>query len=276
MANAELDSHFPETAKLLWVMERLRDPETGCPWDREQNFETIVPYTIEEAYEVADAIMKNDMAEIKDELGDLLFQVVFYAKLGQECAEFDFEAIAKNVADKLIRRHPHVFADTQINTEEQLNDNWEAIKKQERLAKGQDNDTSILANIPAGMAPMKRAVKLQKRCAKVGFDWNDKQQVADKIHEEINEVLEAHNNPSKTHRDVEEEVGDLLFAVLNLARHSKVDPDVALIKANNKFERRFRQVEVQADQTSGLKSMSLVQMEALWQAVKQQESEDVK
>lgn len=271
----KLDSHFPETAKLLWVMDKLRDPETGCPWDREQNFETIVPYTIEEAYEVADAIMKNDMTEIKDELGDLLFQVVFYAKLGQERAEFDFEAIAKNVAEKLIRRHPHVFADTEINSEDQLNDNWEAIKKQERQAKGKDSDASILANIPSGMAPMKRAVKLQKRCAKVGFDWDYKQQVADKIHEEVDEVLEAHANPGKTHIDVEEEVGDLLFAVLNLARHSKVDPDVALIKANNKFERRFRQVEARADQTGGLKSMSLTQMEALWQAVKKHEAEDV-
>lgn len=258
--------HFPGVERILWVMEQLRHPIDGCPWDRKQTFETIVPYTLEEAYEVADAIAKGDMADIKDELGDLLFQVVFYAQLGAEQNAFDFDAIAEQIAEKLIRRHPHVFADASINTQEQLDDTWEDIKRQERLAKGQVQDQSILANIPTGMAPMKRAIKLQKRCAKVGFDWPDKGPVADKIQEEIQEVLEAvqEENPD----NIEAEIGDLLFATLNLARHCKVDPDVALIRANQKFEKRFRQVEELANKESDLKALSLIQMEALWQQVK--------
>lgn len=271
--------HFPGVERILWVMEQLRHPVHGCPWDKEQTFETIVPYTIEEAYEVADAIMQGDIAEVKDELGDLLFQVVFYARLGEEQSAFDFDAIASQIAEKLIRRHPHVFSDAQIQTEEQLNTNWEAIKRQERLANGQDSDDSILANIPSGMAPMKRAIKLQKRCAKVGFDWPDKQQVVAKINEEVEEVLEAVAakeqglEPVKAQQDIESEIGDLLFAILNLARHCKVDPDVALIKANQKFESRFRMVEQMANQQAGLPSLSLEEMETLWQQVKKLKSE---
>lgn len=263
------NQQFPGVERILSVMEQLRHPIKGCPWDREQTFETIVPYTIEEAYEVADAIVRGDLNDIKDELGDLLFQVVFYAQLGQEQQAFDFDAIADQVAEKLIRRHPHVFADGHIDTEEELNNNWEAIKRQERQAKGQEEDPSILANIPAGMAPMKRAVKLQKRCAKLGFDWPDKAQVVDKIHEEIVEVMEAVDAQQQT--NIESEIGDLMFAVLNLARHCKVDPDVALIKASQKFEKRFRRVEEMAEKEAGLQKMSLVKMEALWQLAKQSE-----
>lgn len=261
---------FPGVARILWVMEQLRHPVTGCPWDNAQSFETIVPYTIEEAYEVADAIVSGDLNDVKDELGDLLFQVVFYAQLGKEQDAFDFDAIAAQVADKLIRRHPHVFADATIHTEAELNANWEAIKQQEREQQGKADDKSILANIPAGMAPMKKAVKLQKRCTKVGFDWPDKAQVAAKIHEEINEVLEAVELGEQTH--IEEEIGDLLFAVLNLARHTSTDPEVALIKANQKFERRFRAVERKANAGIGLLHMDLDAMETLWQEVKHHEA----
>lgn len=267
------DTQYPGVARILWVMEQLRHPVTGCPWDKQQTFETIVPFTIEEAYEVADAIAEGDMADIKDELGDLLFQVVFYAQLGDEQQAFDFDAIADHVAEKLIRRHPHVFSDTDINNEEELNATWDAIKQQEREAQGKTQDTSVLANIPKGMAPLKRAVKLQKRCAKVGFDWDDKTQVVDKIHEELDEVLEATQQQNVD--AITEEVGDLLFATLNLVRHCKVDPEQALLLANRKFEQRFRQVELMANQEAGLEAMSLEELEHLWQQVKKQEKAGV-
>ncbi|BDX05539.1 nucleoside triphosphate pyrophosphohydrolase [Planctobacterium marinum] len=268
------NQEFPGVARILWVMEQLRHPVSGCPWDKEQTFDSIVPFTIEEAYEVADAIAEGNMADIKDELGDLLFQVVFYAQLGQEQAAFNFDQIAEHVAEKLIRRHPHVFSDSQIKTEEELNANWEAIKQRERQEQGKVEDGSILANIPKGMVPMKRAIKLQKRCAKVGFDWHDKQQVADKIQEEIAEVIEACEQQDS--EALSEEVGDLLFATLNLARHCNVDPEHALLKANRKFERRFRQVEelATAQQEQGLQAMSLQELELLWQQVKVTEKQD--
>ena len=259
-------ANFPGVARILWVMEQLRHPDTGCPWDKQQTFETIIPYTIEEAYEVADAILNGDLDNVKDELGDLLFQVVFYARLGEEQQAFNFDQIADQVAEKLIRRHPHVFADADFKTEAELNANWDAVKQQERENKNVAMDSSILANIPAGMAPMKKAVKLQKRCAKVGFDWPDKQQVSAKIEEEIAEVLEAAADNDKS--AMQEEVGDLLFAALNLARHCDVDPDLALMQANKKFEARFRKVEQLAAQQQGLEHMSLDAMESLWQAVK--------
>ena len=262
---------FPGVARILWVMEQLRDPINGCPWDKEQTFETIIPYTIEEAYEVADAIVQGDLADVKDELGDLLFQVVFYARLGEEQQAFDFDAIADQVADKLIRRHPHVFGDATFHTEAELSKNWESIKQQERKAKGQSQDQSILANISSGLPPMKRAVKLQKRCGKVGFDWPEKRAVAAKIEEEVHEVLEATEHKSQV--DVEEEIGDLLFAVLNLARHCQVEPELALIKANNKFEQRFRTLE-QLAAPEKAEQLNLAQLEALWQQVKSQEAAD--
>lgn len=258
--------------RLLWVMERLRSPDGGCPWDREQTFETIVPYTIEEAYEVADAIEKGDMDEIKDELGDLLFQVVFYAQMGKEQSEFDFDGVASAIADKLIRRHPHVFADATDTSEQALSANWEAIKQQERAEKGQDEDASVLANVPAGMAPLMRAVKLQKRCAKVGFDWPEASHVVDKIHEEIEEVMAEARQKQPDQAAVEDEIGDLLFAVVNLSRHLQVDPETALRKANRKFEARFRGVEaIVAKHHAVISDATLEEMEAAWQCIKDAE-----
>lgn len=263
--------NYPEVERLLWVMEQLRDPHTGCPWDREQDFATIVPYTIEEAYEVADAIEHGTMADIQDELGDLLFQVVFYAQLGKEQEAFDFEAIAKAVSDKLIRRHPHVFADGTAQSESELNQQWDSIKQQERAERGEDEDTSVLANVPRGMAPLMRAHKLQKRCAKVGFDWPDYQPVMDKVQEEIEEVRIEAERSEVDQQALEEEVGDLLFAVVNLARHLNVDAERALRSANHKFEHRFRAVEKHFERSDKpLSDASLDEMEAIWQRVKKQ------
>ncbi|WP_416307749.1 nucleoside triphosphate pyrophosphohydrolase [Neptunicella sp. SCSIO 80796] len=260
---------FPNLQKLLEVMQRLRDPEDGCPWDRKQSFQSIVPFTIEEAYEVADAIEHGSMEDIKDELGDLLFQVVFYAQLGQEQNEFDFEAVAGAIVDKLIRRHPHVFADAEIDCEAQLNRHWDKIKQQERLSQGKASDNSVLANIPAGMAPLMRANKIQKRCAKVGFDWPELAPVVDKIHEEIDEVMQEVNQPKMDQQAVEEEMGDLLFAVVNLSRHLKVEPETALRKANHKFEQRFRAVEQHFIQRDlAIEQATLDEMEDVWQRVK--------
>lgn len=261
--------HSSQLERLLAVMARLRDPDTGCPWDKQQSFASIVPYTLEEAYELADAIEHGTMADIQDELGDLLFQVVFYAQLGKEQGDFDFAAVAATVADKLIRRHPHVFADAQIDSEAQLNVAWDKIKQEEKRQQGKDQDDSILANVPPGMAPLMRAHKLQKRCARVGFDWPEVGPVVDKIHEEIGEVM-AEVEAEQVNQDaVEEEIGDLLFAVVNLSRHLKVDAETALRKANHKFEQRFRGVEKQfKDQSQSIADASLEEMEAVWQQVK--------
>lgn len=264
------DQSYPQVARLLSIMQQLRDPEGGCPWDLQQNFASIVPYTIEEAYEVADAIEQGDMKEVQDELGDLLFQVVFYAQLGKEQGDFDFEAIAKSISDKLVRRHPHVFGEQNGRDAGQVKQQWEQIKRQERRDKGQDNDTSILAHIPAGLAPLVKAEKLQKRCAKVGFDWPEASQVVGKIHEEIDEVQQELAQAVLNQPAVQEEVGDLLFAVVNLARHLNVNPDQALRQANNKFEQRFRGVEqILRQQALPVEQASLEQMEAAWQQVKQ-------
>lgn len=260
---------FPQVTRLLSIMAKLRDPESGCPWDKKQTFASIVPYTVEEAYEVADAIEHGNMQDIKDELGDLLFQVVFYAQLGKEQGDFDFEAVAEAVADKLTRRHPHVFADAQINSEAELNVAWDNIKAQERLQNGEAQDDSILANVPKGMAPLMRAHKLQKRCAKVGFDWPEVAPVVDKIHEEILEVMQEVEAEEVDQAAVEEEIGDLFFAVVNLSRHLKVDAETALRKANHKFEQRFRKVEqVFNDKNQPMSDASLDEMEAVWQKIK--------
>ena len=271
-----VDSTNPQLERLLWVMDKLRDPEGGCPWDLEQDFASIVPHTLEEAYEVADAIENGSMDDVKSELGDLLFQVVFYARLAKEEQLFDFEGIAESIAEKLIRRHPHVFGSESEKSADKsdLNAQWEKIKQQEREAAGKVNDNSILANIPKGMAPLTKAFKLQKKCAKVGFDWPELPPVVDKIHEEIEEVLAELNAESIDQVAVEDEVGDLLFAVVNLARHAKVDPERALRKANHKFETRFRQVEQQLSLDFGaVENCSLEQMENAWQHVKQIEKE---
>lgn len=274
------DKNISQLTRLLAIIQQLRDPITGCPWDQQQSFESIVPHTIEETYEVVDAILSGNMHDIKDELGDLLFQIVFYAQLAKEQGDFDFEDIAQVISDKLIRRHPHVFdvsgvteltTQNKLRTQDELNNQWEQIKAQEQAAKNQEPDISVLANIPQGMTPLLRAQKIQKKCSKVGFDWTELAPVVDKIHEEIEEVLAEVNVLEPNQQAVEEEIGDLLFAVVNLARHTSVNAETALIKANRKFEKRFRLVE-QAIESQGLsmQSANTQQMEAAWQQIKKQ------
>lgn len=268
-------------ADLLEVMKALRDPDSGCPWDLKQSFQSIVPHTLEEAYEVADAIYRNDMVDIKEELGDLLFQVVFYSQLGQEQGAFHFDEVAAAMAQKLIRRHPHVFSPSVQDTNDSLaddvlNQQWDAIKQQERTQKAVlgnvPTEASILANIPVGLSPLIRASKIQKKCANVGFDWPEIPPVVAKVHEEIDEVLEAHQQPQRSQSHVEEEIGDLLFAVVNLSRHLSVDPERALQLANNKFIKRFQGVEKYITENHGtLDQTSLEEMESAWGKVKQTE-----
>jgi ATP diphosphatase len=274
------NKNINQLTRLLAIMQQLREPITGCPWDQQQSFESIIPHTIEETYEVVDAILSGNMHDIKDELGDLLFQIVFYAQLAKEQGDFDFEDIAQAISDKLIRRHPHVFdvsdgteltTQNKLKTQDELNNQWEQIKAQEQAAKNQEPDISVLANIPQGMTPLLRAQKIQKKCSKVGFDWTELAPVVDKIHEEIEEVLAEVNVLEPNQQAVEEEIGDLLFAVVNLARHTSVNAETALIKANRKFEKRFRLVE-QAIESQGLsmQSANTQQMEAAWQQIKKQ------
>lgn len=260
--------------RLLSIMQQLRDPEHGCPWDLKQDFHSIVPHTIEEAYEVADAIAKGDPAAIQDELGDLLFQVVFYALLGREQGWFGFADIASGVADKLVRRHPHVFAGMEAGDEKALKAQWETIKRTEREEKAVGNGApaSVFADVPSNLPGLLQALKLQKRCASVGFDWDNLDDVMAKVREELDEVKEE-LQPAEVPVDaakVEEEIGDLLFAVVNLSRHAKVNPETALRKANQKFTRRFQYIERQVDAAHGrLQDYSLDQLEALWQQAKQ-------
>lgn len=243
-------------------MALLRHPEQGCPWDLKQNFSTIAPYTIEEAYEVADAITRNDLTDLKDELGDLLLQVVFHARMAEELGEFDFGDVVQAICDKMIRRHPHVFGDIDVSGEDQVKDNWESIKAAERQAKG-EQDASALAGISGGLPAMTQAIKLGKKASKVGFDWPNVDGVLDKVHEEVDELkveLESGDREKE-----QAEFGDLLFAMMNYARHRKIDPDMALRAASLKFEQRFRQMETDV---SELSSMSLDEMEAAWQRAK--------
>lgn len=233
--------------RLLQIMARLRDPESGCPWDLEQNFETIAPYTIEEAYEVADAIARQDLSALKDELGDLLLQVVFHAQMAAESRDFSFDDVAHAISDKMERRHPHVFGDA-------LTLDWEGIKEEERQALG---DPSALAGVALGLPALLRAEKLQKRAARTGFDWPDPNGARAKVIEEIAEI-DAARDPDA----LEDEMGDLLFAVVNWARKLGVDPEAALRRGNRKFEQRFRQIETMGG--AGFSALSLTQKESLW------------
>lgn len=261
---------------LLAVMARLRDPLRGCPWDVAQTFATVAPYTIEEAYEVADAIERGAMSELRDELGDLLLQVVFHARMAEEAGAFAFPDVVAAINTKLIRRHPHVFADeaARSDADAQLQ-HWEAMKKAEREAAG-DADTSALAGIARGLTEWQRATKLQKRAAAVGFDWPGFAPVIDKLHEEINEVrvefAAREGGDAAAQARLQDEIGDLLFVCANLARHAKVDPGAALRGANAKFERRFRAMEAAAA-TAGtpLESLDLGAQDALWDAAKRAE-----
>jgi MazG family protein len=254
---------------LLAIMQRLRDPERGCPWDVEQSFATISPYTIEEAYEVAGAIEDKDWPALKDELGDLLFQVVFHAQMAAERGLFDFGDVVAAVTDKMVRRHPHVFGDLAgIDTAEAQVTAWEEHKARERAAKP---DASLLDDVPRALPALLRAVKLQKRAARVGFDWDSTDKVLEKLLEEAQEITDAQASGAPPAK-IEEELGDLLFVVANLARHLKVDPETALRGANEKFSRRFRFIE-QSLRTEGKTpaSATLDEMEALWQKAKAEE-----
>ncbi|SBV42845.1 nucleoside triphosphate pyrophosphohydrolase [Xanthomonas translucens pv. graminis] len=258
---------------LLEIMARLRDREHGCPWDLEQDFASIAAYTIEEAYEVADAIDRNDLVELKDELGDLLLQVVFHAQMAREQGAFGFDDVVTAICDKMVRRHPHVFGDSQVADAEQQMLNWEQIKRNERAAAGK-TDRSALAGIARGLPEWQRAVKLQARAARVGFDWPQPEPVLDKVQEELEEVRAefARGAVQDSQARLQDEIGDLLFVCANLARHAQVDVGAALRHANQKFERRFRAMEQLAQHDGGaLDGLSLQQQEAYWQRAKRQE-----
>lgn len=257
--------------ELLAVMERLRHPQQGCPWDKEQNFSTIAPYTLEEAYEVADAIAREDMAELREELGDLLFQVVFHAQMAREAGHFEFSDVVRAIVEKMVRRHPHVFGDVQVADAEEQTRRWEAQKAQERAAKAQQVAPSVLDGVAVALPALVRAEKLQKRAARVGFDWPDVQGPLSKVREEIAEV-EAEISGAAPQEVVTEEIGDLLFAVVNLARHAGVDAEAALRAGNLKFERRFRAVEAAlAAAGKTPQQAGLDEMDALWDSVKREE-----
>ena len=263
-----------DIAGLLAIMARLRDPEGGCPWDVRQTFRTIAPYTIEEAYEVADAIDRGDMDDLRDELGDLLLQVVFHARMAQEQGAFAFADVVDAISDKLRRRHPHVFAGGPVgDAEAQLRD-WEALKRSEREAAG-NTDQSALAGISSGIPEWQRATRLQARAARVGFDWPGPGPVIAKLHEEIEEVRDefaavaADPRDEAAHDRLEDELGDLLFVCANLARHAGVDPGNALRRANAKFERRFRAMETMAaEDGTSLAGLSLDAQDAYWNRAK--------
>ncbi|QDA56784.1 nucleoside triphosphate pyrophosphohydrolase [Thermomonas aquatica] len=262
--------------RLLEIMAALRDPQTGCPWDVEQSFATIAPYTIEEAYEVADAIDRGDMGDLKDELGDLLLQVVFHARMAQEQGAFAFADVVDAICDKMTRRHPHVFAGASVEDAEQQTKAWEEHKRAERAARG-ESDTSALAGISRGLPEWQRAVKLQHKAAKVGFDWPAPAPVLEKLHEEIEEVraefaaVAADPDDAAAHDRLEDEIGDILFVCANLARHAKVDFGAALRRANHKFERRFRAMEALAAADGGLAGQSLEAQDRYWVRAKQAE-----
>jgi MazG family protein len=272
---AKTDDHAANpgdaTGELLAIMRKLRDPVGGCPWDLEQNFATIAPYTIEEAYEVSDAIDRGDLKGLKDELGDLLLQVVFHAQMAKEEGHFAYEDVVRAICDKMIRRHPHVFGAGDAKTPDGVRKAWDDIKREERAAKGlDDKDKSLLGDVPGALPALTRAVKLQNRAAEVGFDWPSAVSVIDKIREESAELADAYGTgePEK----IAEEYGDLLFVMANLARHLKIDPEAALRAANAKFVRRFEAIE-ESLKAAGvpIEEASLEEMEALWQAAKRAE-----
>lgn len=254
--------------RLLEIMARLRDPETGCPWDIEQEFGSIAPYTVEEAYEVADAIERQDWDDLRGELGDLLLQTVFHARIAEDRDLFDFDDVARAICDKMIARHPHVFgSESRDKTPAQQTADWEAIKAAERAGKA---ETGVLDGIAMGLPALTRAVKLQKRAARVGFDWPSTDEVVAKITEEAGELAEARDR--LTQAEVEEEFGDLLFVMANLARHLEVDPEAALRAANSKFTRRFNKIEAfLAAEGKRPADSDLAEMDALWNRAKAEE-----
>lgn len=267
-------------AKLRWIMSQLRDPETGCPWDLKQDFSSITSHTLEEAYEVVDTIEQGDFNELEKELGDLLFQVIFYSQLGEEQSYFDFDSVVAAICEKLIRRHPHVFAQANFHSDDEIKANWEnekALERQQKQSSQQgtteDLETlSILADIPKNLPALSQAAKIQKRCAHVGFDWHNKKDVFAKIEEEVLEVKAELEADSFNKVALAEELGDLMFAVVNLCRHAKEDPETLLRQANRKFSKRFKGVESQVKQSGkSFVEHDLAELENYWQQVKQHE-----
>jgi ATP diphosphatase len=265
--------------ELLELMVRLRDPDTGCPWDRRQDFRSVAPHTLEEACEVIDAIERADYAQLPEELGDLLFQVVFHAQLGREQGRFDFDAIVSGLVGKLLARHPHVFPDGTLDSRRapdaapeptEIRRNWARIKQAERAARGDDG---ALAGIPLALSALTRAAKLQQRAAEYGFDWPDPEPIPDKIREELDEVRQARASGDAAH--IREEIGDLLFACVNLARHLGIDGEAALRAANRKFERRFDHMIAALDgDVERFRALSAAAKEALWQRAKTRAARD--
>ncbi len=250
--------------KLLEITTRLRDPESGCPWDKKQDFASISAYTIEEAYEVADAIAREDLVGLKDELGDLLFQVVFHSQMAEEAGHFDLDDVAGGITDKMLRRHPHVFGSDEQQAQGQTDGSWEQIKEDERSG---SEDSSALAGVAKALPALKRAEKLGKRASRVGFDWPDRLGVREKIQEELDELSEAVG--SREFEQIEEEFGDVLFAIVNLARHLDIDPEKALTKASYKFERRFRDMEAEIEESGKrLNEHNLETLDRYWRAAK--------
>ena len=257
-----------DIGRLLEIMAALRTPETGCPWDLAQNFSTIAPYTLEEAYEVADAIARDDLADLKDELGDLLLQVVFHARMAEEQDAFDFGDVVQAITEKLIRRHPHVFADEKSPTPRAVEGLWERIKAEEKVT-NKTGQTGALAGIPVALPALSRALKLQMKASKVGFDWNDPRAVLRKIREEADEIEAELDRSQANKAAIAGEVGDLLFAVVNLARHLDADPEAVLRQTNLKFERRFAAIErALAARGEAPQEVSLAEMDALWNEAK--------
>jgi len=265
----------PSINKLRWIMSQLRDPQAGCPWDIKQDFASITRHTLEEAYEVVDAIEQQDFVELEKELGDLLFQVIFYSQLGDEQQLFNLDSVIAAICEKLIRRHPHVFASSDLQTDEEIKANWENEKRHERELKHQsendntDSSATILADIPKNLPALSQAAKIQKRCAHVGFDWHNIEDVFQKIKEEVQEVEEELYAKPMNQGALSEELGDLMFAVVNLCRHAKEDPETLLRKANQKFTKRFNAVEQLANQSGkAFESHDLEELEQYWCQVK--------
>jgi len=263
-----------DIGRLLDIMAALRTPKTGCPWDLEQNFATIAPYTLEEAYEVADAIARDDLVDLKEELGDLLLQVAFHARMAEEQRAFDFGDVVQAITEKLIRRHPHVFGDERSQTPEEVKGLWERIKIEEKSARkhGARQD-SALSGVPVALPALTRALKLQEKASKVGFDWNDPRAVLRKIREEADEIEDALDDAATTDSpEAAAEVGDLLFAAVNLARHLRADPEALLRQTNQKFERRFAAIEsALAEKGKAPQDATLAEMDALWDEAKARE-----